>query len=205
MAGAGRDCGRKPTGPRRADAVVAGAKDIAGAKGRHLADPMAEGLTPVGGRGGPPLLFDAARRAVFLDTLRESCHLGRSARAAGVSSGTVYAHRIRDVEFAAALEDAKAEGARRLHQGLLDRAIDDAALLDDENGPEVETGRDVLSAPDSSATGGGDQRSRRWLATRLGSSIRAPDASRTRRGLPRAEVDRLLIEAIERLARGADR
>ena len=167
-------------------------------------------LVPVRGKGGAPLLFDAGRRAVFLEALRGSCHLGKSARAAGVASVTVYSHRMRDVDFDAAVVDALAEGARRLQQGMLDRAIDEAAVLDAEEEPDaagVWAVPEAGTAPENPAAQGGGERPRRWLAARLGSvtAPRAAGARKTRRGLPRAEVDRLLLDALERLARGLGR
>lgn len=162
---------------------------------------VGRGLVPVRGKGGPPLLFDEERRGVFLEALRESCHLGRSAAAAGVSSGTVYAHRMRDAAFGAALEEALADGAGRLRQDILDRAIDAAAGPDMLDGSEW---HDETERNDGTVAGAGAERPKRWLAARLGAvpDGRATASRKARRAIPRGEVDRQLLDAVERIARG---
>lgn len=76
-----------------------------------------------GGAGGG---VRAERQALFLEGMRETCHFGRSVAAAGVSNVTVYNYRNRDPEFRKAYADALEEGVQRLHQKLIDEAIDRA-------------------------------------------------------------------------------
>lgn len=141
------------------------------------------------GEGGAALYFDDARRGVFLDALRESCHMGRAAAAAGVSVSTVYSHRNRDMAFRNALSEALADGAGRMRQEMLDRAIEAAAF-----------------EPAQDASG----RTNSWLAARLngvgvgvgggvggGGEARARPVSAVHRG----EAERLLLEHVERLGR----
>lgn len=69
--------------------------------------------------------FTEGLKAVFLDNLRETANVTLAARAAGVSSGTVYAHRREDVLFAERWDEAigeavdllEAEAHRRAFRG----------------------------------------------------------------------------------------
>lgn len=131
------------------------------------------------GKGGAALYFDAAWRAVFLEALHECCHLGRAAAAAGVSTSTVYSHRNRDAQFCAKMEEALADGAGRMRQEMLDRDIEAAAY-----------------GPAQDAAG----RTNSGLAARL-RAIEGDAAQRPSRALPRREMERLLLEHIERLSR----
>lgn len=64
--------------------------------------------------------FTEQLKQVFLDTLRETCNVTLAARAAGVSSSAVYAHRDSDALFAERWEEALAEGIDLLeHQAHL--------------------------------------------------------------------------------------
>lgn len=148
------------------------------------------------GKGGAAIYFDGARRGVFLEALRESCHLGRAAAAAGVSSSTVYQHRNRDAAFHAAMLEAQDDGAGRLRQRMLDEAID-AAALPEARDAAGRTNSRLAARLGSVGRGGGG-------VGGVGGSRGAGGRARALpRALPRAEVDRRLLEAIERLSRRA--
>lgn len=77
-------------------------------------------------KGGPEAVFGPERQKLFLESVRETCHFGRSVAAAGVSNVTVYNYRNRDPEFEQAYVDALADGLRRTYQRLVDEGIDRA-------------------------------------------------------------------------------
>lgn len=77
-------------------------------------------------RGGPEAVFGPERQALFLESMRATCHFGRSVAAAGVSNVTVYNYRNRDPQFRQAYADALEDGVQRLHQKLIDEGIDRA-------------------------------------------------------------------------------
>jgi hypothetical protein len=64
-------------------------------------------------RKGKRVLFGKGRKGTFLENLAANCNVEMSAEAAGVAVGTVYAHRMKDREFAEkwwlALEQAAAK------------------------------------------------------------------------------------------------
>lgn len=61
---------------------------------------------------------------VFLVSLAETCHVGESAKAAGVGRVTVYDHRKRHPDFAEAWDEAKTVGADTLEDEAVRRARD---------------------------------------------------------------------------------
>lgn len=77
-------------------------------------------------KGGPEAVFGPERQTLFLESVRETCHFGRSVAAAGVSNVTVYNYRNRDPQFERAYVEALADGVRRTYQRLVDEGIDRA-------------------------------------------------------------------------------
>lgn len=77
-------------------------------------------------RGWPEAVFNAERQALFLESMRATCHFGQSVAAAGVSNVTVYNYRNRDPAFRQAYVDALEDGVQRRYQRLVDEAIDRA-------------------------------------------------------------------------------
>lgn len=69
------------------------------------------------------IVFDAARRAVFLEKLTDTLNVSGSARAAGVSRETAYDHRAKDPEFKKAWDDALEEGLDLAEQSCNMRAF----------------------------------------------------------------------------------
>jgi len=63
-------------------------------------------------------------RATFLNTLRESCNVSESARAAGISRSAAYEWRDADADFAAAWLEAEEEAGDRLEREAWRRAVD---------------------------------------------------------------------------------
>lgn len=82
------------------------------------------------GPHGPQLVETAGRswsdeaEALFLDSLAATCHVGRSARAAGFSTVTVYSRRRRDAGFADRWQAALAQGYIRVETALIRRTAD---------------------------------------------------------------------------------
>ena len=72
-----------------------------------------------GKRKGPSL---AVRKALFIERLRESANVSRSAREAGLSSSTVYGHRTRNAGFARDWDAALAEALDEVESELIERA-----------------------------------------------------------------------------------
>lgn len=66
---------------------------------------------------------DRAREA-FISTLRETCNVSESCRAANIGRRTAYDWRNDDETFRAAWEDAEEEAADKLEQVARQRAID---------------------------------------------------------------------------------
>lgn len=64
----------------------------------------------------------AARRACFLDALRQTANVSSAARIAGLASSTVYRHRANNANFAAAWDAAIAEAMDELEDVLIQRA-----------------------------------------------------------------------------------
>jgi len=73
-------------------------------------------------RSGKRKLFDAARKAVFLEWLAATCNIVLSAEKAGVCYQTPFKHRRKDAAFEAAWDAAVAEGYPRLEARLLQEA-----------------------------------------------------------------------------------
>lgn len=71
-------------------------------------------------------MTNATRRA-FLAALSESSNVAASARAAGVSSGAIYAERRKSPAFRGQWEEALAEGYARLEADLLAEALQAAS------------------------------------------------------------------------------
>ncbi len=82
---------------------------------------MAGATKPRSARKGkqPPL---AVRKACFLEVLRQTANVSRAAREAGLSSSTVYGHRLRNATFARDWDAAIAEALDELESQLIERA-----------------------------------------------------------------------------------
>lgn len=65
----------------------------------------------------------------FLAALAESCNVTYSATVAGTTRKTAYAYRGSDPEFAAAWEDAEAQGVEALEMAARRRAMDTSDTL----------------------------------------------------------------------------
>lgn len=63
-------------------------------------------------------------RETFIETLRGSCNVSESARAAGIGRRTAYEWREADEEFAAAWKDAEDEAADKLEREAWRRAVE---------------------------------------------------------------------------------
>lgn len=141
------------------------------------------------GKGGAPIYFDEGRRAVFLQALREGAHMGFAAAEAGVSVSTVYLHRNKDLGFRAALQAAQDDAAERKKQEMLDRAIEAAE-----------------AATDPAERGRAENRLAARLRAVAPARARGSGAEAGAASLPRAEVDRMLLERLavvnRRLGRG---
>lgn len=87
-------------------------------------------------REGSRKRFDAKRQAVFLDWFAATCNVALAAEKAGVAPQTVFKHRMRDAAFAAAWQDAIAQGYARLEAELL-HAATAAAGAEVEGAPEA--------------------------------------------------------------------
>jgi hypothetical protein len=68
-------------------------------------------------------IFSEGLKAVFLDELRDTANVTLAARAAGVSSGTVYKHRREDVLFAERWDEAINEAVDLLEDEAHRRAF----------------------------------------------------------------------------------
>lgn len=63
-------------------------------------------------------------REKFIDTLRDSCNISESARAAGIARSAVYEWRDADAGFAQEWADAEQEAADKLEREAWRRAVD---------------------------------------------------------------------------------
>src|SRR4030095_1576341 len=70
-----------------------------------------------------PKLFDAKRKALFLEWFAATCNVTLSAEKAGINYRTAYKHRRKDSAFAEAWDEALAQGYAALEAGLLAEAI----------------------------------------------------------------------------------
>ena len=66
--------------------------------------------------------FGKRAKEAFLEHLAATCNVQASAKAAGVAVSTVYAHRMRDAQFAEDWDAALRQGYARLEAALLERA-----------------------------------------------------------------------------------
>ena len=95
-------------------------------------------------------------REIFLTTLRDTCNVSASARAAKMGRRTVYDWRDADPEFAAAWDEAEEEAVDDLEKVARDRAIDGSdrmmEILLKAHRPEkyVERMRSEISGPGGS-------------------------------------------------------
>jgi hypothetical protein len=74
-------------------------------------------------RTNRPTLFDARRKAIFLEWFAATCNVTLSAEKAGIAYQTVYKHRHKDAAFAEAWDEALVQGYAALEAGLLSDAI----------------------------------------------------------------------------------
>ena len=70
-------------------------------------------------KAGARKLFDAERREVFLEWFAATCNAKLSAERAGVCYQTVFKHRMKDPGFAAAWDEAVAQGYARIEARLV--------------------------------------------------------------------------------------
>ena len=91
-------------------------------------------------------LFGKARKECFLEHLAANCNVAMSAEAAGVAVGTVYAHRMKDREFAHMWWLALEQGAAKLVALRLQREVERAEALHVEGAmaPDERTAMDLL-------------------------------------------------------------
>lgn len=75
------------------------------------------------------VLFGKRRKEIFLEHLAATCNVAASAEAAGVAVGTVYAHRMKDREFAGKWWLALEQGAAKLVALRLQRDVERAERL----------------------------------------------------------------------------
>lgn len=68
--------------------------------------------------------FDDARKEVFLNHFAGCCDVTESAEVAGVDESTVYKHRRKDPAFAAAFDEALAQGYARLEAEALRQRLE---------------------------------------------------------------------------------
>lgn len=74
-------------------------------------------------RTGGRKLFDAKRKATFLEWFAATCNVRLSAQQADICYHTAFKHRREDTEFAEAWDEALAQGYAALEAGLLADAI----------------------------------------------------------------------------------
>ncbi|QNN64235.1 hypothetical protein H9L12_07610 [Sphingomonas rhizophila] len=136
-------------------------------------------------RSRPPnrKLFDARAKGRFLDMFAATANARMAAESAGVAYQTVFKHRARDAGFAAAWDEALAQGYARLEAELLAAALAPPTTL--EGG---ETSFDF--AQDERAGDGQDGRDMDGQA--LPSTARAVEPSRSREGREMATIEQKL-------------
>jgi hypothetical protein len=88
-------------------------------------------------RSGKRKLFDAARRAVFLEWLAATCNVVLSAEKAGVCYQTPFKHRMKDAAFEAEWDEAIRQGYARL----------EARALQEAHSPAVAGGPSTIASP----------------------------------------------------------
>ena len=74
-------------------------------------------------RQGGDEKFDLSKKRIFIETLRRTANVTRSARAAGVSTPTVYRHRARYPHFDEVWLDALTHATDVLETTMLERAL----------------------------------------------------------------------------------
>lgn len=84
----------------------------------------AESQPPVDGEPSTPLPLDTSWHEAFLVAMRETCNVSESARTAGVGRQTAYDHRNQLPDFAAAWDDAEAQGVDALEREARRRALE---------------------------------------------------------------------------------
>lgn len=72
---------------------------------------------------GKPVRTDRAR-ALFIETLRKSCNVSASCRAAGIGRATAYQWKRSEPAFADEWKDAEDDAVDALEQAAWDRAVD---------------------------------------------------------------------------------
>jgi hypothetical protein len=91
-------------------------------------------------RRAMPTDFTDDRKRVFLRMLRATCNVAASARAAGVEPNTARRHRAMGGVFAAAYDDALAQGRLMLEHELIYACLQKYDPDPDDRGPEFTTG-----------------------------------------------------------------
>ena len=79
----------------------------------------------------------AAKRKRFLSVLAATCHVGRSAKAAGIATSTAYMMRRTNPAFAAQWQEALTLGYERLESALMAFALDGLDAVEIEPADDV--------------------------------------------------------------------
>ena len=120
---------------------------------------MTKGLDGTDGRRAPRRkAMSAARRRRFLDHLAATCNAIASAKVAGLSISTFYAHRQSDAAFKAIWEEAIQAGYERLEEALLARALESLQGKDAAEDPGGDTAIIGGTAGDAASAGKGGGR-----------------------------------------------
>lgn len=80
--------------------------------------------------------FGAAAKKIFLENLRRTANVTRSAKAAGIAPNTAYRHRARNINFDIAWTEALMHAIDVLETMLLERALRYNASLSDVEGEQ---------------------------------------------------------------------
>lgn len=105
-----------------------GAARLCAGKHRHVQE----------ARVGERKLFDAARRKVFLEWFAATANVKMSAGQAGVCYQTVFKHRMKDAAFAAAWDEALAQGYARVEAKMLETKGTPIEIDGDLDAPELD-------------------------------------------------------------------
>lgn len=91
-------------------------------------------------RRAMPSDFTDDRKRLFLRTLRATCNIAASARAAGIEPNTARRHRAMGGVFASAYDDALVQGRLMLEHELIYACLRKFDPDPDDTGPEFDTG-----------------------------------------------------------------
>jgi hypothetical protein len=85
--------------------------------------------------------FDLAKKRVFLETLRRTANVTRSAKAAGIAPNTAYRHRARYPQFDLAWTEALIHALDVLETTMLERALRYNAALSEAGADSGDAGK----------------------------------------------------------------